>query len=48
MTRDFDKYLVKILDKPFVKNNCNFSKTSEITFLDSEEKEIEQILLGYI
>lgn len=48
MTRDFNKYLVKILDKPFVKDDCSFAKTAEITFLDSEEKEMEQSLLGYI
>ncbi|MEN8120387.1 MAG: potassium channel family protein [Bacteroidota bacterium] len=48
MTRDFNKYLVKIIDKSIVKDNGNFAKTAEITFLDSEEKEIEKVLLGYI
>ncbi len=48
MTRDFNKYQVKILNKSFVKDKLNFAKTAEITFLDKEEKEIEKILLAYL
>ncbi len=48
MTRDFKKYKVNILDKPFVKDNCSYAKTAELNYFDDKDKIIEQDTVGYI
>jgi len=48
MTRNFKKYTVNILDKPFIKNSHSFAKTAELTYFDDKEEVIEQDVIGYL
>ncbi len=47
MTRDFDKFLIKIIDKPFKTDKVKANKTVEITFIKNND-EIDKVLLAYI
>lgn len=47
MTRDFDEFLIKIINKDFISDKVRTHKTVEITFI-KDKKEIDKILLAYI
>lgn len=48
MTRDFEKYQVKIIDEVFVNEGKSFKKTAEISFFTKDDSLIEQYRTGVI